>query len=376
MKRDDGAALLQTIVATGTAAGWLAPIGGAVEARLVWRAWDIASMIEGSFGEIVDVTQLDEAGEQRWLDRLRGHYNVPPRPEADIPEDDGLDCWLIEGGQRVGTIGLRVWPISGPWVFVQSLYVPPVHRGRGTTTRALRALADAALAAGLQGVRLSTEWTWQKSLRFYLDRNFQVRMWKHDIGLLFDPRWPRWRVAFDGDTAQFVVEGRSDPVFTARRRGDVLLMDSDRTKDDWEAQSLALGTFATELALHGWPLVRSVQRWKERWRWSDAGEPEGLAYKILVFEDAARRRGFVVPARWFAGAERWDGWNDGEAYGRDDQMLLDLDVVLRERGFTLDDERRALLAQRMDDGALQEALRRAVTATSLEEWWAETEPKR
>ena len=48
------------------------------------------------------------------------------------------------------------------------------------------------------------------------------------------------------------------------------------------------------LALAGWPLIRSAETWEQRHNWSDAGQPEGLAYKIEIFEAVDRRRGFDV----------------------------------------------------------------------------------
>jgi hypothetical protein len=57
---------------------------------------------------------------------------------------------------------------------------------------------------------------------------------------------------------------------------------------------LRSGTFALHLALAGWPLVRSEEAWEHRYHWSDGGEPEGLAYKIEIFEAVFRERGFEI----------------------------------------------------------------------------------
>ena len=47
----------------------------------------------------------------------------------------------------------------------------------------------------------------------------------------------------------------------------------------------------------GWPLIRSDETWECRHHWSDAGaSPEGLAYKIEIFEAVDRQRGFEVRA--------------------------------------------------------------------------------
>ena len=56
----------------------------------------------------------------------------------------------------------------------------------------------------------------------------------------------------------------------------------------------APGTLATALAVRGWPLIRSEEAWARRHNWSDSGEPEGLAYKIEIFEAIDRRHGFTV----------------------------------------------------------------------------------
>ena len=61
-----------------------------------------------------------------------------------------------------------------------------------------------------------------------------------------------------------------------------------------EASHCAPGTFALHLALAGWPLIRSEENWEHRHYWSDAGQPEGLAYKIEIFEAVDRQRGFDV----------------------------------------------------------------------------------
>jgi hypothetical protein len=56
----------------------------------------------------------------------------------------------------------------------------------------------------------------------------------------------------------------------------------------------ATSTLALHLAVRGWPLVRGEEEWaKARW-WCDIGEPEGLAYKIGVFEETAREAGWRV----------------------------------------------------------------------------------
>jgi hypothetical protein len=172
----------------------------------------------------------------------------------------------------------------------------------------LEAFASIASRHELVGLRLATYWTWQKSLRFYLDRDFWVRLWKHDIQLVREPRLLGRRVTFEGDVARFdlVDADRTRRLWTATRHGDRLVLEeTSRDEDDFDLRHLARGTFAMLLALSGWPLVRSDEHWARRHRWSDAGEPEGLAYKIGVFEQVARDRGWVVDTVDIPGLERW-----------------------------------------------------------------------
>src|SRR5262249_7512388 len=100
--------------------------------------------------------------------------------------------------------------------------------------------------------------------------------------------------------ARFEIPGEPEPLITARRRGERLewigseqwaaMKESDR----WDIHHSAPATFALALALRGWPLIRSGEHWAKRPGWSDMGEPEGLAYKIEIFEAIDRREGFQV----------------------------------------------------------------------------------
>ena len=69
-----------------------------------------------------------------------------------------------------------------------------------------------------------------------------------------------------------------------------------RSPDGHPPPREAPGTLATALAVRGWPLIRSEEARARRHRWSDTGEPEGLAYKIEIFEALDRRHGFTVRA--------------------------------------------------------------------------------
>jgi hypothetical protein len=99
------------------------------------------------------------------------------------------------------------------------------------------------------------------------------------------------------------------------------------------------------------------------------GEPEGLAYKIGVFEEVARDRGWVVDTVRVPRLDRWQAWAQGQAWGQDEQLQRDLDLVLAARGWQLDEERRARLRSIERYFAENNVLRGAASAASQEAWW-------
>lgn len=53
-------------------------------------------------------------------------------------------------------------------------------------------------------------------------------------------------------------------------------------------------------------------QWSQRHDWSDAGEPEGLAYKVGVFEQVALEAVWKVETPTISGLARWQAWAEGE----------------------------------------------------------------
>ncbi|WP_295441217.1 hypothetical protein, partial [uncultured Thiodictyon sp.] len=108
---------------------------------------------------------------------------------------------------------------------------------------------------------------------------------------------PPYGVRCDGDRMDFILGGA--PVVTARRAGDTLLWEEyPCVGPDGQAQeeprASVASTFALSLAVAGWPLIRGPAQWEHRYGWSDTGMPEGLAYKITVFEGYARHCGLRI----------------------------------------------------------------------------------
>jgi GNAT superfamily N-acetyltransferase len=200
-------------------AGRLTPVGPDPDANREWARCDLANMVEGAFQVKLDPTALDADAERRWCEQLAGMYRMNPKAPDPLY---GVRYWILDEGRRVGTVSLDLMGFGSAWQRVQGLYVLPAERGRGHASDMLRLLAFAAVRRGLAGIRLATSWTWQKSLRFYLDRDFWVVLWKHDIQLALEPDGPSWQFEIEGDVARLDVidEGRREAFFTAERDGD------------------------------------------------------------------------------------------------------------------------------------------------------------
>jgi GNAT superfamily N-acetyltransferase len=156
-------------------------------------------------------------------------------------------------------------------VSLSSLYVRPSVRRTGIARRTLDWVYEAAVGEGLGGIRLDTHWTWQRAARYHLHRGLWVWSWKHSIGFMRHSSLPRYEF----------------------RAGT--------------------GTLALRLAVDGRPLIRSEEAWQQAPRHSDIGTPEGLAYKIRIFERVARDHGWRVatPAIPRAGRRPPRPWRAG-----------------------------------------------------------------
>lgn len=264
--------------------------------------WDLASLVEGALGECVDPESLTVSGEKRWRLRLGSDGR-----EHRHGDDFRRRYWIRSpGGGRggpMGTIAVDTWPVGVGSVRISSLYVHPVARRQGLASAALDMVYDACRAEGLHGFRLDTYWTWRPTVRYYLGRRLWVTSWKHALGLARLSYLPRYEVreGEEGEVTFLVAdaEGQLVPLLVAGSDGGRLrLRESEwyrRMADERDAVRIyARATLALHLAVRGRPLVRGEEEWA-RAHWScDIGEPEGLAYKIGVFEQVARDSGWRV----------------------------------------------------------------------------------
>lgn len=181
-----------------------------------------------------------------------------------------------------------------PTIEVSSLFVRPHFRRQGWAIRALEFLRDAAHEGGFRRVTLGTEWTNQRAVAFYLARGMYCRSWKHHIGMFFDRELPKWRVQVDGSLARFIVGDQV--VGVAENRGDRLDWKlGDKVDKDfaWELEATA----SLQLAVMGWPIIRSDEAWQEQIEFgiAECGSFENLAFRIRQFERYHASQGWFVP---------------------------------------------------------------------------------
>jgi ribosomal protein S18 acetylase RimI-like enzyme len=267
-----------------------------------WNLWLLASLAEGHLHERLDVARLTEDERLAYQRRLVEGDRPLPNPH------DGYwtPFWLLTESRRIGTIAPATMYLGKDLLSIASLYVEPRARRRNVARRALEGFYRAAVAHGAGGIRLETRWTWQPAVRFYARIGMWVRMWKHDLVFTWQPDLPPYRVEFEGSEARFRIErdGGWQILVTARHLGDRLGWEPQGLQGQpWEVAHGVPGTFALHLALAGWPLIRSEETWARRYDWSDSGEPEGLAYKIEIFEAVDRERGFEVRTPRIPGME-------------------------------------------------------------------------
>lgn len=140
---------------------------------------------------------------------------------------------------------------------------------------------------------MQTSWCVPEVARLCLSLGMWVANWKHELTLAFELERPSWRIAIEGHHATFLSDEL--PLLEAARRGNRLEWDETAALRDEHAALLdiAPGTFALALALEGWPLIRSDELWRDQLQqgFSDLGGPEGLAFKIRIFEAWARESG-------------------------------------------------------------------------------------
>jgi ribosomal protein S18 acetylase RimI-like enzyme len=259
-----------------------------------WSAYELASLIEGHFHVQLDVTRLSEEERLAYERRVSEDGDPFPGPHGEY----FLPFWLLADGRRVGTIAMASISYGNGLISISSLYVDPAARRRNVAHHALEAVFRAAIENGVGGIRLGANWTWQPAVHFYTRIGMWVWMWKHNLVFTWQPGLPPYRVDFEGSQARFLIQQDDQwrTVVTARHLGDRLGWEEsdDLERQPGEASHCIPGTFALHLALAGWPLIRSEENWERRYDWSDSGEPEGLAYKIEVFEAVSRQHGFDV----------------------------------------------------------------------------------
>jgi GNAT superfamily N-acetyltransferase len=253
-------------------AGLAEPIDPSSQVEIeLFDACDLASAVENAFDERIDPHAPFDR--ERWLDRLGESYE-PLALTSDLHLTRFL--WLLDRGERAGTIALPASGLGRTELPIWSLYVNPSHRERGVATRALERAYDAASRVGFDGIQLDTHWVWRRTLRFYLARRMWVVAVTNAIGLAWKRSLPRYEIAEREDEIAIAIEG-GEVLWRAVRRRDRVELIANGARP-----AFALATLGVHLALRGWPFP--------------GGEPSitSLAEKIARFEARARAWGWIV----------------------------------------------------------------------------------
>jgi GNAT superfamily N-acetyltransferase len=257
--------------------------------------FELANWTAIRLGEDVDTAQFRDAAVRESF--IKRALEPEDAPYLSRPFTLGRRLyWLTCNGKRVGTIGFRVVPASQrPTIEISDLFVSPQSRNRGLGAGALKFVRDAAFEVGIECVRLETEWSAQRSLRFYLKQSMWSNGWKRGLRMVFSKDLPTWHVQVERDQARFVSGERLLGVAT--NKGDRLGWQLGPDVDD-SLRSHLEATAALQLAVMGWPLIRDDERWQRQLKSGagDWGDHEVLAGRIRGFERHIKRKGWLQPA--------------------------------------------------------------------------------
>lgn len=204
--------------------------------------------------------------------------------------------WVVHEGRRIGTIAFAVEEnATARSIEISSVYVRPSHRRQGWGARILQAVKEAAFEAGFERAALHVEWNNQAALRFYCAQGMWVAHWTQAIELYFAKAEPPWQAEVKDDHARFKVKGRI--VAVAHHQGATLGWNVIKTVNKQLKASLER-TAALQLAVMGWPIIRSGRLWQEQVRmgFSDTGSFEGFAWRVRQLENQLRCKGWNLPA--------------------------------------------------------------------------------
>ncbi|WP_252180137.1 GNAT family N-acetyltransferase [Endozoicomonas sp. 4G] len=189
--------------------------------------------------------------------------------------------FILHDSQIVGSFAVKKDSSGVSYLLVESLYVQPEFRRQGLADQALNAIYEQACAAGLDGIKLQTEYSWKPAINFYLHNGYWLLHWNPCLNFVRSRQFPDYQVTHAGEWLSLSVQDKTDytPLLSAKKNGDTLQWKVHEYAREVSEDLLVTAetTFSLHLDVLGWPLKRSGHH---NHYCGDCGGPEALAAQI------------------------------------------------------------------------------------------------
>jgi GNAT superfamily N-acetyltransferase len=268
-----------------------------VDDTLLWKACELAIYYETRSGFPLDPRKVNSDN----LELLAQGILRPGESLSDFHAHKYTAYyWLLSRNARIGIYALTIFPnhIGSNYIHVASLYIFREYRGQGLGSKLLNRTYGWAIRNGFDGIRLSTEWVFQRLCHYYLKLGFWLHNWKRSLDFIWDRELSYFSYNGDSHSACLKIRRKNtwNNLYLAVREGEYIriVFNPDKLADLKERESKeGLTTLSLILALNGLPLHQNAEE-AHGTNIGDAGRPACFARRLQIFEAWEQKHGMNV----------------------------------------------------------------------------------